>query len=694
MNFVNPLFFMGALAASVPILLHLIRRERAQKIEFPTLMFLRRISKKTIRYQKLRHLLLLLLRVLAILLLALAFTRPFRETPQAAIAAGRITKAHIILLDNSMSMGLGNRWERAREAAARIIRGASQGDKAILLEFSDITVARTELTSELGGVLEQIQKGVELTDRPTLYGQALKSAEKFALDAGTGKRIVYLITDLQKSGRAAEDDFRLGPGIELECVDLGSKDYSNLAVGDVRVVEGEEAQSGTFTLKPSVVNYGTRDRHNVRLTLAVDGKPAGDKVVDLGKAEVKGAEFQLSALAPGFHAVVMEVDDPELKRDNRFCMTIEARGKTPVISVEGAARDGKSPGFFLARAVNISAFSPYRLTSVPPARFESAAGALVIWNNLSGSSAYQKKLRELVTNGGGLIVVVADSSLAQDFNRSFAEWLPVQVEPAQEPARRRRPGDDYVLLTDAKMDHPVFRPFSEPHSGTFATARFFRHARLSVGEGAEVIGRFDNGDPAIVAATAGKGRVLVLAFSADDSGNDLPLKSVYAPFWHQMLRHLEQYRDVRHSIRIGDAITPRTVLSETARRQGAGSVDVNQAIVVVDPARRRIEATSLGETLAVDRAGFYEIRTSNLSTSVAVNTVPRESDLAHADAEEWVAGWTSPAGQGQDIVSPDERLSPEEQDKRQRLWRLLLAGVLLLLISEGLIANQYVLKSE
>jgi hypothetical protein len=287
MNFVNPLFFISALATSVPILLHLIRRERAQKIEFPTLMFLRRISKKTIRYQKLRHLLLLLLRVLAILLLALAFTRPFRETPQAAIAAGRITKAHIILLDNSMSMGLGNRWERAREAAARIIRGASQGDKAILLEFSDITVARTELTSELGGVLEQIQKGVELTDRPTLYGQALKSAEKFALDAGTGKRIVYLITDLQKSGRAAEDDFRLGPGIELECVDLGSKDYSNLAVGDVRVVEGEEAQSGTFTLKLSVVNYGTRDWHNVCLTLAVDGKPVGDKVVDLGKAEVR-----------------------------------------------------------------------------------------------------------------------------------------------------------------------------------------------------------------------------------------------------------------------------------------------------------------------------------------------------------------------------------------------------------------------
>jgi hypothetical protein len=58
MSFVNPLFFLGVLAAAIPILLHLIKRERAQKVEFPTLMYLRRISKKTIRYQKLRHLLL------------------------------------------------------------------------------------------------------------------------------------------------------------------------------------------------------------------------------------------------------------------------------------------------------------------------------------------------------------------------------------------------------------------------------------------------------------------------------------------------------------------------------------------------------------------------------------------------------------------------------------------------------------
>jgi hypothetical protein len=319
----------------------------------------------------------------------------------------------------------------------------------------------------------------------------------------------------------------------------------------------------------------------------------------------------------------------------------------------------------------------------------------VVWNNLSGgSAALQKKLQDLVKEGGGLVVVVADSSLAADFNRSFGSWLPVKVEPPAERVSQRRPGEDYALLTDLRMDHPIFRPFAEPHSGTFSTARFFKHTRLIVASGGEIIARFDNGDPALVTVQSEKGRVVVTAFSADDSGNDLPLKSVFAPFWQQTLRYLENFREGRQWVHIGDTIAPRAVLSEAALRQGKGSVDLNQAIVVMDPARKRLDATSPGETLAVDRTGFYEIRAANLNTSVAANTVPRESDLTHANSEEWVAGWTTAGENRAAAIADDERLGPEDQEKKQRWWRFLLAAAILFLISESLLANEYVLKPE
>jgi hypothetical protein len=704
MSFVNPLFWLGALAAAVPILLHLIKRESAQKIEFSTLMFLRKISKRTIRYQKLRHLLLLLVRVLALLFLALAFMRPFWDRPQAAAATGRVTNAHVILLDNSMSMAYGDRWERARGEAAGIVRRAEPGDKVSLLEFSDQTNVLTLPATDFGVILDAIKKVTQLTDRPTRYGQALKIAERSALDSGAGKYVIHLISDFQKSGWATEEhDFRLSSGIELQCTDVGSDQFSNLALGDVRVLEGEEDKGGGLKIRFSTVNFGTEDRTAARVTLSVDERIVAEKFADVTKGSVQGIEFQLPGLTAGVHNVAIEVADARLARDNRFAMTLEARAKIPVFSVENPndGRGGRPPSFFLANAMNISVLSPYRLAAITPQQFQAKndlTGGLLIWNNApGGSAAEQKKLQDYVKAGGGLIVVLADNSLAGDFNKSFASWLPFKIaEPAGDSGRHVGAGsaDDYALLTDLRMDHAIFRPFSEPNSGSFANARFYRHAQLVLFSGAQVLARFDNGDPALVAADIDKGRVLVLASSADDATNDLPVRAVFAPFWHQMLRYLEDFRQERPWVDVGDTIAPKKLLVEAAVRQGKGNVNLNQAIVVMDPSKHRMPMAPGSDALAVDIAGFYDIHTANLNTSVAVNPALRESDLAHGNAEEMAAGWTSTEGKAPMPTLSDERPTAEEQDRRVRIWRYIMLAVLALLIVESLLANRLILKPE
>ncbi len=700
MSFVNPLFFIGASAVAIPVLLHLIKRERAQKVEFPTLMFLRRISRRSIRYQKLRHLLLLILRILALMLVVLAFTRPFRAIQSAAASQGRTTLAHIILLDDSLSMGYGDRWDRAKRAAAAIVRGAEPGDKVAVLEFSDRTLVRTQLTNDFGEALAQIEHAVQLSDRSTRYAQALRIAEKLALDAGTGKRIIHLISDFQKNGETGEkESFRLSPGIDLERVDLGSDDFSNLAVGDVQVTEADESAGGGLKIKCSVVNFGTLDRDNVRLSLSLDGRDVSEKRVRIGKGTSAGAEFDLPGLTSGTHPLVLEVEDSNLTRDNRFVMTVDARAKTPVLAVENAdsGRGRRSSSYFIANALNVSSSSPYRLTTVQPEKLALSAtipGRLLIWNNVSGGGAgMQGKLQEFVKNGGGLAIVLNDSSLEADFNRTFATWLPMRVA-APAGAGNHRPTEDYALMTDVRMDHPVFRPFGEPHSGTFASARFYSHARLSIDKGAEAVAKFDNGDPALVAVSLGKGRVLVFASSADDTSNDLPLKAVYAPFWQQVLHYLENFQEGRHWMEVGETIAPRKLLVEAALRQGQGEVNSDQAVVVLDPMKQRVPLAPGSDVVAVDKAGFYEIRSPKLNTNVAVNPEPRESDLTHGNSQEMVAGWISNDPNLAPAVSEQERLTPEEQDRRQRFWRFLLLGALVFLLAEAILSNRAVLKPQ
>src|SRR3954469_22515019 len=102
MTFLNPIFLLGALAATLPVLAHLVRRTRAAKLQFPSLMFLRRIEQKTIRKRRLRNLALLALRCAALLLLALSFARPYFTSATSAASGGQ--SSSVILIDGSYSM--------------------------------------------------------------------------------------------------------------------------------------------------------------------------------------------------------------------------------------------------------------------------------------------------------------------------------------------------------------------------------------------------------------------------------------------------------------------------------------------------------------------------------------------------------------------------------------------------------------
>src|ERR1700754_1962045 len=117
MSFLAPLFFVGLAAIAIPVLVHLIQRERKRVIEFPSLMFIQKIPYQSVRRRRIRHWFLLLMRAVAILLFVAAFARPLFPQGAAAIAAAGGNRELVILLDQSASMGYGDHFERAREAA-------------------------------------------------------------------------------------------------------------------------------------------------------------------------------------------------------------------------------------------------------------------------------------------------------------------------------------------------------------------------------------------------------------------------------------------------------------------------------------------------------------------------------------------------------------------------------------------------
>ena len=105
MAFLAPLFFAALATFVIPILIHLTQRERNQVVEFPSLMFLEKIPYQSVRRRRIRDWPLLAMRLAAILLIVLAFARPFFDRPIAALSGASGPREVVILLDRSYSMG-------------------------------------------------------------------------------------------------------------------------------------------------------------------------------------------------------------------------------------------------------------------------------------------------------------------------------------------------------------------------------------------------------------------------------------------------------------------------------------------------------------------------------------------------------------------------------------------------------------
>src|SRR3954471_3463315 len=136
MWFLSPLFWLGITAVAAPILVHLVRRTRARKIEFPALAFVRQVPQRTIRRRTFRNLLLLILRCLAILLIVIAFTRPFFSRRSAAKDNGA-NGATAILIDSSLSMRRDQMFANAVARAAAIVDEARSDERLPMMTFGD-----------------------------------------------------------------------------------------------------------------------------------------------------------------------------------------------------------------------------------------------------------------------------------------------------------------------------------------------------------------------------------------------------------------------------------------------------------------------------------------------------------------------------------------------------------------------------
>ena len=234
MSFLAPLFFAGLVAIAVPILVHLIQRERKNVVAFPSLMFVRKIPYQSVERRRIHNWLLLLMRIAAMALLIAAFTRPFFHIdPVKAAAARSGAREVVILLDRSASMGYGDHWAKA-QAEARKIAGSIHGeDKGTLVLFGTGAEEAVRATGDASRLDAGIGEAKVSSDA-TRYAPALRLAQSLLSRSSLPRKEAFLISDFQASGWGKREDISLPEGAQLTPISVGAIETQNIAVTSVK----------------------------------------------------------------------------------------------------------------------------------------------------------------------------------------------------------------------------------------------------------------------------------------------------------------------------------------------------------------------------------------------------------------------------------------------------------------------------
>jgi hypothetical protein len=541
LGLMHPGFLAAAAAVAVPVLIHLLLRPKARRMEIGSLRFLQLAVRESRRRRKVRRWLLLLLRAAAVLLLALLFARPYLK----ADADGREREV-VLLIDQSASMA-------AAPSGKPLFAVARQAAEKVLRDLPEQTIVRVGYF-DAGGVSAVPEGRLDGSRKAgfagTDFGQALNWARDRVVGSARRQRQVYLFTDLQRCGLAGQAFEGWPPDVPLEVVEVGRPLASNLAVENAEVLQTDLRPKTPVLVIASVVNAGPLPVSGVGVRLSLEG-PGGKQqqvqTVSPGPASRSQVRFSLPIEKPGLYTGFVEVEaEDAFGLDNRRWLAFEARRPDGLLLVDG--RPGSTvfanETYYLEAALRLrlpdkdsprTPYEPERLDWEPGKTLPELGEfrAVVLCDVAELPERDVARLRAFVSGGGGLLVFTGPNVRPETYEPlRQAGLFPAAVEGTAGP-------DDFRPDRWEK-DHPILRPLSDPQHGDLRRIAFGQITKLSPAPGARVLAFAQGGEPLLIEGRLDSGTVLVLASTASRTWTDWPKTRLYVPLVHQMAAYLTE----------------------------------------------------------------------------------------------------------------------------------------------------------
>lgn len=702
MNFLSPWFLLGTLAIGLPILAHLLNRYQVKRTDWAAMRFLNRSVRVRSRQLRLKDILLLVLRCLAILLFCLALARPGtkRAGGMWSRLAGEPRAGVVIAVDASYSMQHGvdrTRFERAIQQADAIGEHIHPGDPVTLVMLAGehrVAVRNMAFDHQRFRTVLEAQKPVpEKLDLESVPGRLSELAD----DIDALQKEIYIITDVQARDWSApsaplHDAFEeLGQGASVFLVPVQGE-ADNLAVIGLELVSGVLRRGTIARYRVTVKNFGIKPTSNVRVIGRVEGNQIESKIIPLIGP---GREESVSLFVPfhnsGAQRVSAELPEDALPEDNIRRTVSVVRDEVSVLCVDGSSGDAGSLILAALQARDHEAADEnFRVRSVSwlalPSEDLNKVDVLVLADVPELTHQQAGRLEQFVRRGNGLIWFAGPNVDVANWNeragRDDAGLLSARMGTVVHAGDAMGAGKP---LEPGMPKHAVLRPLQSLPEDLLNETRFLKCVQLTPHASSTVLLNLAAGDsPILLEHSLGRGHVFMFATSADPAWNNMAATPVFPMLLQQMVTYLAG-REFEKPKRVGDTLA----LWYAAQPDASDAVFESPSGGEITVPVRQHGSQYVALLEQAREAGYYVARVSVQAPGmpIAVNVDTAESEVrCLPDAD--LSGALEETGIT--IASTENALLGAMDLARtgRSFWRLFMLAALLSLLLESLLASR------
>ena len=538
MVFLNPSILLGLLAASIPILIHLLNFRKLQKVEFSTLAFLKELQKSKIKKIKIKQWLLLLLRVLIIVFLVLAFARPTLENVNIAGSTSTAKSSSLFIIDNSFSMNYigedGSYFNKSKKIAKEIITTMQDGDELSFLISKDSIITTTNIENAA-----KIIDNLNTSFISETTQDKLESGITFLEESNNINKEVFLFSDFQMSTfnnheMVDSSSSKISEAnIKLYSFDVSINKKSNFSINDLILKNSIIELNKPITFGATIHNNSDDIATNLTASLFLNDERVAQQNVTLNPRENKSIEFETTLRSSGLLEARVELEDDNIISDNTYFLNFWVPEKinilvlyeriTDIIYLDAALNSATTDGQFEVKKVQMGNSLNENLSNYD------------IVFLLSGEIVNSEGVKDYL-NRGGKVIFIPPSIIN---NTNFSNLQRVLNLPNLRDIVSSNSSNNYAEFGNTNFTHPIFISlFENSNKKEIESPAIYKYIKFMESVQSESIIKLIDDSVFLGEYNFGVGKVMFMNSTPILEWNNLPIKGIFAPLITRMVLYL------------------------------------------------------------------------------------------------------------------------------------------------------------